>query len=135
VTDAVEQIWAYGSIGIAQAEKGLIDSARKTFVVAESQARKLGFPAEHHAWLIQFMAEAGLLREAAAQVKALCSRDAEDYYYDAALDPVIVEHIEAGQLARAFEMAAMLSDHRSGVPHYFLVIARHLGEAAGRPSP
>jgi tetratricopeptide (TPR) repeat protein len=68
VKNTEELLGAYGDIGIAQASKGLTDDARKTFVIAEGQARKHLFTGENHAWLTQSIANAGLLPEAYAQV-------------------------------------------------------------------
>ena len=126
VKNTEELLGAYGDIGVAQASKGLTDEARKTFLIAEAQARKYGFSGEDHAWLIESLANAGLLPEAFAQVQALCRRAPGEYWFNQSLDPAIVKHVEAGQLPRAFEIASMLSGHDSGDPHYFLTLANAL---------
>lgn len=123
-----ELIDAYGKIARAQAARGFADQARKTFVIAESQARKHGFTGEDHAQLTAAMAEANLLPEVFAQVQAMARRDRSEYWFDQELDPVIHAHIKAGQLRRAFEIAELLSEHQSGNPHYFLVIASALAQ-------
>jgi len=126
VKNTEELLGAYGDIGVAQASKGLLDDARRTFVIAEAQARKHGFSAEDQAWLIESIANAGLLPEAFAQIQAMCHRKPAGYWFNQDLDSSILMHIKAGQLQRAFEIAAMLSDAQSSDPHYFLVIANAL---------
>ena len=119
---------AYEEIGIAQAKAGLIDQARRTFAIAESQARKYGFTGDDHAALTAAIATAGLLPEAFEQVRAMSGRERDDHWFDEELDPVIQAHIAAGQLARAFDIAKQLSLHDGGNVHYFLVIAKALGK-------
>jgi len=135
VKNTEELLGAYGDIGIAQASKGLTDDARKTFVIAEGQARKHLFTGENHAWLTQSIANAGLLPEAYAQVQAMCRRDPGEYWFNEDMDAPILKHVEAGQLPRAFEIAAMLTEHDSGDPHYFLVIANALSGAGTLTRP
>lgn len=126
IHDSGELLAAYGDIGIAQAMQGNLDEARRTFAIAESQARKYGFTGERHAQLTELVAKAGLLPEAFAHVQAMSQRDRSDYWFDQNLDAVIQGHLNTGQLRRAFEIAVLLSGHDSGNPHYFLVIAAAL---------
>jgi hypothetical protein len=126
VHNTEELVGAYRDIGIAQAAQGHADDARRTFVLAEAQARKYGLNAERHAQLTDAIAKAGLLPEAFAQVQAMSRWPRGEYLSEEDLDAVIQAHIRAGQLGRAFEIASLMSEHDFGNPHYFLVIARAL---------
>jgi hypothetical protein len=115
-----------GAIMKAQAARGDLAGARKTFARAERLLREAEVNGYIHVEFIKDLATAGLLPEAFAQVQALSQRAHEDLWHDRDLFPVIHAHVENGQLRRAFEIAALLSEHDYGNPDYFLEIAKAL---------
>ena len=126
VRDSEELLGAYGDIGREQMKRGLTDDARRTFVIAEAQARKFGFRGEDFGQLVSAMADAGLLAEAYEQVKTVKQRPQGEYIFHMDFESVIQGHIKTGQLRRAFEIAGLLSAHDKSDPTYHLYIAREL---------
>jgi hypothetical protein len=110
----------------AQAARGDLAGARKTFARFEPLLREPTVDGYFHAEIINDLATAGLLAEAFAQVQALSRRGPGDLWRFDELSLLIRAHVESGQLRRAFEIAAMVSDHDHGRAHYFLEIARAL---------
>jgi hypothetical protein len=116
----------HGAIMKAQAARGDLAGARKTFTKVEPLLQKAEINGYTHSQFINDLATAGLLPEAFAQVQVLSRRARTDWWYDSQLFPVIRAHVESGQLRRAFEIAALVSEHRYGDSDYFLEIARAL---------
>jgi hypothetical protein len=110
----------------AQAARGDIAGARKTFARFEPQLLEPTVDGYLHAEIINDLATAGLLPEAFAQVQALSRRGPGDLWRSGELLSLIRVHVESGQLRRAFEIAAMVSDHDHGRAEYFLEIAKAL---------
>ena len=115
-----------GAIMKTQAARGDLASARRTFAKAELLLREAGVNGYIHAEFINDLATAGLLPEAFAQVQALSRRAHNDLWRDSDLFSVIHAHVENGQLRRAFEIAALASEHDYGNSDYFLEIAKAL---------
>ena len=115
-----------GAIMKVQADRGDLEGARKTFAKLEPLLLEPKVDGYLHAEVINDLAMAGLLPEAFAQVKALSRRDPGDLWRSGDLLFLIRAHVESGQLRRAFEIAAMVSDHDHGRTEYFLEIARAL---------
>jgi hypothetical protein len=118
-----ERLGAFTTIGVAQAKSGDLGAARTSFLEAGGEARKKDFDGKLHAQLAGKLGEAGLLQEAYAETVALARRPADDDWYDADVDDVLLAHVKAGQESRAYELAGLLSNHDRGNPHYYLVIA------------
>jgi hypothetical protein len=108
----------------AQAARGDLHGARKTFARLEPLLHRADFNGYAHAEVIGDLTAAKLMPEAHAQVQAISRRAHDDRWHDAELFPLIRAHVEAGELHRAFEIAVMLSEHDYGNPDYFLEIAR-----------
>lgn len=110
----------YGGIILAQAAQGDAAAARKTLARAGSVLLEPKVDDYVHAAFIADMARAGLLPEAFAQIQVLARRPYGNKWYWSDIEVVTRAHIEAGQLRRAFEIAALASDHERGNPYYFL---------------
>jgi hypothetical protein len=110
----------------AKAARGDFAGARKTFTRLEPLLLEPAVDGYLHAEIINDLATAGLLPEAFAQVQALSRRGPGDLWRSGELFFLIRAHVESGQLRRAFEIAAMVSDHDHGRAEYFLEIAKAL---------
>jgi hypothetical protein len=115
-----------GAIMKVLAARGDLAGARKIFAKVEPLLLEPNVDGYLHAEIINDLATAGLLPEAFAQVKALSRRAPDDLWRNGDLLLLIRVHVESGQLRRAFEIAAMVSDHDHGRTEYFLEIARAL---------